>query len=884
NEGVVTIEGADGTPGADWRVTIASSESEGGEYVVTEHRRDETSSPNGGNDHGCQQDGKEEGFCLERKGWRTSEAPDEAQWEEGSYSDNGERSAGNGGQMQGMGDPDAEDGRTCRTETLRHETMSAIMSIRLKEECSNAQPQEEDDSDNSEGRGQRRKEEVPREEGGRRQSTDQRGSDGEGTSKPTRSRDTEDKEAQEGNPGVQGVTGSESILNGRKEDSRQPTHTPTPPERKASSSPQLTSDQSGSGLASSAVTRFARWIVESAHIGGKKVGRADGSGGESRVGEKSIATDGDISPDGEEAAVAKEAAAAAAVPATGNTKKSRASTLRSSFVGRKGQASVKGFQPVRTARVSMTCPLPTKLARRSDRTEKEFDAPTFGTTVLGNSHGFDPKGNTSGYVLWINGRGYMIDPPPYASMILQAFNIRPSLIAGVIVTHCHADHDAGTFQKVLLDGQVNIISTRTIYESFIRKYTALSGMSADLIRSSHHFTPVTIGHTLRLNGASFDFFYTLHSIPCIGFEVTFKGKGIAFSADHMNDPARIRAMYEDGFLSEGRRDALLDFPWHHDIIFHEAGIPPIHTPMGTLLELPDDVKKRLYVVHVSESSIPKGSGLQVAPVGIENTIRLDTVANPHRETINLLELICSVGVLSDISVAQARSLLEVGELVKFEANTTIQHPNIDITNFAIICNGKASSTVFKEVGTRRSFGKQETELRRGDCYGEELLLEGSVRRRGYVTVRAVSNIEVLLFNGQDLDQILGLQAKRLEDTYRLDQLLVYNTVLCALSRKQILQLETFTEVKNFAAGEMVWTAGQPVERVVLVAKGKLAFVSGRTRELMSGSCPRDGQRMTGGEKPRLVFCPKAFLPGSLVGRAGTVLDPPGSNHYRYSLR
>lgn len=37
---------------------------------------------------------------------------------------------------------------------------------------------------------------------------------------------------------------------------------------------------------------------------------------------------------------------------------------------------------------------------------------------------------------------------------------RPSLIAGVIVTHCHADHDAGTFQKVLLDGQVNIISTR----------------------------------------------------------------------------------------------------------------------------------------------------------------------------------------------------------------------------------------------------------------------------------------------------------------------------------------------------------------------------------------------------------------------------------------
>lgn len=57
---------------------------------------------------------------------------------------------------------------------------------------------------------------------------------------------------------------------------------------------------------------------------------------------------------------------------------------------------------------------------------------------------------------------------------------------------------------------------------------------------------------------------------------------MVFSADHMNDPARISAMCEEGFLSEGRRDDLLHFPWHHDVIFHEAGIPPIHTPMQTL--------------------------------------------------------------------------------------------------------------------------------------------------------------------------------------------------------------------------------------------------------------------------------------------------------------
>ena len=41
-----------------------------------------------------------------------------------------------------------------------------------------------------------------------------------------------------------------------------------------------------------------------------------------------------------------------------------------------------------------------------------FHPPSFGVTVLGNSHGFDKNGSTSGYVLWINGRGVLIDPPP----------------------------------------------------------------------------------------------------------------------------------------------------------------------------------------------------------------------------------------------------------------------------------------------------------------------------------------------------------------------------------------------------------------------------------------------------------------------------------------
>jgi hypothetical protein len=58
-----------------------------------------------------------------------------------------------------------------------------------------------------------------------------------------------------------------------------------------------------------------------------------------------------------------------------------------------------------------------------------------------------------------------------------------------------------------------------------------------------------------------------------------------------------------------------------DVLLHEAGAPPIHTPLKVLQELPQEVRDRLYVVHTS--ALPLDCGLRVAPVGTSGTIRLD---------------------------------------------------------------------------------------------------------------------------------------------------------------------------------------------------------------------------------------------------------------------
>ena len=77
-------------------------------------------------------------------------------------------------------------------------------------------------------------------------------------------------------------------------------------------------------------------------------------------------------------------------------------------------------------------------------------------------------------------------------------------------------------------------------------------------------------------------------------------------------------------LSKARADDLRNLPLQEtDLLLHEAGAPPIHTPLEVLMKLPPRVKKRMYVVHTSQ--IPPDSDLRVAPTGTAGTLRLDQV-------------------------------------------------------------------------------------------------------------------------------------------------------------------------------------------------------------------------------------------------------------------
>ena len=207
-----------------------------------------------------------------------------------------------------------------------------------------------------------------------------------------------------------------------------------------------------------------------------------------------------------------------------------------------------------------------------------FLPPNFGITTLGSSHGFDPKGKTSGFIFWLNGIGVMVDPPVDSSLWLIEQNVSPKMVNSVILTHCHSDHDSGVMQKILQEGRVRLYTTPTIFSSFVKKVSLLTGLPIINIIELIDFVPITIGKAININGAKIMFKYRLHSIPTIGFEITFKNKSVVYTSDHLNDQSFFDALLAKKVLTPGRHADLSNFDWNKDIILHEAGVPPLHTP------------------------------------------------------------------------------------------------------------------------------------------------------------------------------------------------------------------------------------------------------------------------------------------------------------------
>lgn len=230
-------------------------------------------------------------------------------------------------------------------------------------------------------------------------------------------------------------------------------------------------------------------------------------------------------------------------------------------------------------------------------------------------------------MIWINQRGILVNPPAFSTDALHKIGVPPTMIDKIILTSAKADYDSGILQKILSSPAIEIITTKTILASFVRKYAAIIGISCDDLRRLFQFRPVTISHPLILYGATFEFKYTLNAIPSLSFQIEHGGSSLFFSGETLYSPSRYKELLSQGVFGKDRYKELAEIDWgQFTYILHNAGGEPNYTSLETLQSLPIEVQNKTLVFQISSRRVPETdeeseqSGIQKVKSGLSHTL------------------------------------------------------------------------------------------------------------------------------------------------------------------------------------------------------------------------------------------------------------------------
>mmetsp|Transcript_18386 Transcript_18386/g.38279 ORF Transcript_18386/g.38279 Transcript_18386/m.38279 type:complete len:907 (+) Transcript_18386:176-2896(+) len=511
--------------------------------------------------------------------------------------------------------------------------------------------------------------------------------------------------------------------------------------------------------------------------------------------------------------------------------------------------------------------------------------PLFGVTILGNSNGFDPHGLLTGYIIWVNRRGILVNPPAYCAARLESeMGIHPSMIHCIILTTTHGDFDQGCFQKILQEERVTVHSTKSVYDKFIRKYAGLSRLRPKLLRSASRFRKVVVGLPLKIRGANFEFFYNVDSVLSLGFTVAVEGRSLLFCGGYTLCGDTTEAMLKEGAMTGARKnfiDALRTKIF--DRVFYDI-------PMGnnnqtrklldSLASSDQTFRERILVNHCAVADFP--DGISRGPDGkcIKSTLSFEVTAPLYASASNLIETVEDTIFFKGLGVELAGSLVQVAEAKKVKAGQVLVEVGEAIDSLSMIVSG--SVNVHYTVGnSKESISTNKDHWVTGDCFGEEALIGGV----SSVKAVAASAVELIQINKLDLEWILSgtpviQRVQKCHDmrlaTQPLERILSLNSVLKFMTRSQKLALESDADVGKAKAGDVIWSKGDKADFALILIEGRTMFPDAIAK-LLSGLVKKSGTMMVKQEDARHNYCPDTFTSGAWIGNVIKLIDHSGTH-------
>jgi CRP-like cAMP-binding protein len=364
------------------------------------------------------------------------------------------------------------------------------------------------------------------------------------------------------------------------------------------------------------------------------------------------------------------------------------------------------------------------------------DRPRFGVTPLGTSHGFDPGGDFTSFIVWIDGRGMLVDPSPEALAYLERIGVAPVDVPFVFLTHVHSDHDGGLIEQLLSGSRTTVIAADPVFRAFAEKARLVTGHDfareglVEHVRSNPG-SPVRI----RVAGefAKIETRWNLHPIPTTGFRLSFAGRTFGYSGDTQYEPTLLARLRDRGQLSPNHFEALMYFFWTRDgqptvdLLYHEAGIPPIHTDKEQLRALPGAITGRMALVHIADQDVPDGF-VPAKPRLFETHILAPPTARSRRHL--LLETMRLVAYLHDVPDETLETLLSAGEVVTHPPEAVIVRKGpvgaSEPLHFYIVTDGRVNVQDGRRVIAT---------LAKADTFGEW----GISHQRGFRTADVVAD-------------------------------------------------------------------------------------------------------------------------------------------------
>lgn len=285
----------------------------------------------------------------------------------------------------------------------------------------------------------------------------------------------------------------------------------------------------------------------------------------------------------------------------------------------------------------------------------------------------------------------------------------------------------------------------------------------------------------------------------------------------MNEPNIIRKLHEDGVLKKERMEHLVNFPWNYDIIYHEAGIPPLHTPVSFLNSLPEDVQKRITVYHIAEKDFPRETNLKLAKFGIGETFYPDIEKHQFEEPYQILDVFSRIEVFKDLTFDKIKDLLLIVKKENFKKGDFIIRKDTPGDKFYVIISGNVSVS---GLDNREIQDKVYTTF---EYFGEASIVLGVPRK---ADVTALTNVEAysidkysflrLINNTKVEKNIKQLASTRNESSWIA---IKSNPFFKNLSSFQVTQLESILTQVNFNKDTVLFEEGEKTDHIFILIEG-----------------------------------------------------------------